>query len=32
MEAGTLFGWSPIWLGAMGALVVLALVGWLRGK
>lgn len=32
MESQTLFGMSPIFVGWIGALCILALVGWLRGK
>jgi hypothetical protein len=32
MEDGTIFGLSPIVVGWLGAIAVLALIRWLRGK
>jgi len=32
MENGTLFGWDPVFLGGLAALVVLAIISALRGK
>ena len=31
-ESGTLFGMNPIFVGWLGALLVLGLIDWLRGK
>lgn len=31
-EAQTIFGMNPIFVGWIGALCVLALINWLRGK